>query len=52
MKDWQIFLCIMFGFIFGLILGAIIRDTEIKRRAINHGAAIYNPTNGSFQWKQ
>lgn len=44
---------IMFALVFmlGMILGACIRDNALKKDAIRKGTAIYNPTNGAFQWK-
>lgn len=44
------------GFVVGVMLGAIIAcqivAADYKEKAIAHGAAYYNATNGVFTWKE
>lgn len=43
---------IFLGINIGLVSGAYIKKCEWRRDAIKHNAAQYNPTNGTFEWKE
>lgn len=44
------------GIVVGLSAGVVIKgcsnNSKWRNEAISHGHAIYNPTNGNFQWKE
>lgn len=38
------------GFLF-LVLGAMLKKSEMQSDAVRNGVAFYNPTNAVFTWK-
>lgn len=44
--------CAAAVFVIGVLCGMRVKNRDIKREAIAQGYAIYNPTNGNFQWKE
>jgi len=42
--------CIMVGILFGLWIGMWSEITSMQQQAVEHHAAQYNATDGSFEW--
>lgn len=51
-EDILILIVLCGALVLGFVLGASLRERVFQKQAITHGAAQYNPTNGTFEWKE